>query len=33
MTYHSNGQVKERIEYISGKAELSKFDANGNKIK
>lgn len=33
MTYYSNGQVKERIEYISGKAELSKFDANGNKIK
>lgn len=33
MTYHPNGQVKERIEYISGKAELSKFDANGNKIK
>ena len=33
MIYYSNGQVKERIEYISGKAELSKFDANGNKIK
>lgn len=33
MTYHPNGQVKERIEYISGKAELSRFDANGNKIK
>lgn len=33
MTYHSNGQVKERIEYISGKVERSKFDANGNKIK
>ena len=33
MTYHPNGQVKERIEYSSGKAELSRFDANGNKIK
>lgn len=33
MTYHPNGQVKERIEYISGKAELSRFDANGNKVK
>lgn len=33
MTYHPNGQVKERIEYISGKAELSSFDTNGNKIK
>lgn len=33
MTYHPNGQVKERIEYISGKADLSKFDAYGNKIK
>lgn len=33
MTYHSNGQVKERTEYIFGKAEISRFDANGNKIK
>lgn len=33
MTYYSNGQVKERIEYISGKAELSRFDTNGNRIK
>jgi len=33
MTYHSNGQVKERKEYVSGRAEISKFDANGNKIK
>lgn len=33
MTYYPDGQVKERIEYTSGKAEYSKFDAKGNKIK
>ena len=32
MAYYANGQVKERREYISGKAEISKFDINGKKI-
>ena len=32
MAYYANGQVKERREYISGRAEISKFDINGKKI-
>lgn len=31
MAYYANGQVKERREYISGRAEISKFDINGKK--